>query len=99
MSYLVIQVVWLVCVFATPLAVELYPSKLWAVPFCLVTVANGLHMIIFRYEYNAVVRRAVRILPYARYLTPSQSDPKYFLPLGTAYALFGFASIVLVIAA
>jgi hypothetical protein len=98
-SYLVIQVVWLVCVFVTPLAVELYPSKLWAVPFCLVTVANGLHMIFFRYEYNAVVRRAVRILPYARYLTPSQSDPKYFLPLGTAYALFGFASIVLVIAA
>ncbi len=99
MSYLVIQVIWLVCVFVTPLALELYPSKLWAVPFCLVTVANGLHMMFFRYEYNAVVRRAVRIFPYARYLTPSQTEPKYFLPLGTAYALFGFASIVLVIVA
>lgn len=99
MSYLVIQVIWLVCVFVTPLALELYPSKLWAVPFCLVTVANGLHMIFFRYEYNAVVRRAVRILPYARYLTPSRTEPKYFLPLGAAYALFGLASIVLVIVA
>jgi len=98
-SYLVIQVIWLVCVFLTPLALELYPSKLWAVLFCLVTVANGLHMIFFRYEYNAVVRRAVRILPYARYLTPSQTEPKYFLPLGSAYALFGFASLVLVIVA
>jgi hypothetical protein len=92
-------VIWLVCVFVTPLAVELYPSKLWAVPFCLVTVANGLHMMIFRYEYNAVIRKAVRILPYARYLTPSQTESKYFLPLGTAYALFGFASILLVILA
>ncbi|MGH3144417.1 MAG: hypothetical protein ACRDTR_01300 [Rubrobacter sp.] len=99
MSYLVIQVVWLVCVFVTPLALELYPSKLWAVPFCLVTVANGSHMIFFRYEYNAVVRKAVRILPYARYLTPSQKEPKYFLPLGAAYALFGVVSIVLVILA
>ena len=98
-SYLVIQVVWLACVFATPLALELYPSKLWAVPFCLVTVANGLHMIFFRYEYNAVVRRAVRVLPYARYLTPSQKDPKYFLPFGAAYTLFGLGSIALVIAA
>ena len=98
-SYLVIQVIWLICVFVTPLALELYPSKLWAVPFCLVTVANGLHMMFFRYEYNAVVRKAVRVLPYARYLTPSQKEPKYFLPLGTAYALFGFASILLVIVA
>ena len=99
MSYVTIQVIWLLCIFVTPPALKLYPSKLWALPFCLVTVANGLHMIFFRYEYNAVVRRAVRILPYARYLTPSQSDPKYFLPLGTAYALFGLASIVLLMAA
>jgi hypothetical protein len=56
-------------------------------------------MMIFRYEYNAVIRKAVRILPYARYLTPSQTESKYFLPLGTAYALFGFASILLVILA
>ena len=99
MSYLVIQVIWLVCVFATPLALELYPSKLWAVPFCLVTVANGLHMIFFRYEYNAVLRRAMRILPYAQFLTPLREEPRYFLPLGTAYTLFGLASIVLLMAA
>ena len=91
--------IWLACVFVTPLALELYPSKLWAVPFCMVTVANGLHMMFFRYEYNAVVRKAGRILPYARYLTPSQTEPKYFLPLGTAYTLFGFTSILLVILA
>ena len=91
--------IWLACVFVTPLALELYPSKLWAVPFCMVTVANGLHMMFFRYEYNAVVRKAVRILPYARYLTPSQTEPKYFLPLGTAYTLFVFTSILLVILA
>jgi hypothetical protein len=95
----IIQVIWLVCIFVTPLALKLYPSKLWALPFCLVTVANGLHMIFFRYEYNAVLRRAMRILPYARYLTPLQEDPSYFLPLGTAYTLFGLASIVLLIVA
>jgi hypothetical protein len=69
------------------------------VPFCLVTVANGLHMIFFRYEYNAVLRRAARILPYTQYLTPLRDDPRYFLPLGTAYTLFGVASIVLLFAA
>jgi hypothetical protein len=41
----------------------------------------------------------MRILPYARYLTPLQEDPSYFLPLGTAYTLFGLASIVLLIVA
>ena len=51
------------------------------------------------YEYNAVLRRAMRILPYTRYLTPLREDPRYFLPLGTAYALFGLASIALLIAA
>ena len=96
---MVIQVIWLVCVFATPLALELYPSKLWAVPFCLVTVANGLHMIFFRYEYNAVIRRAMRILPYAQFLSPLREEPRYFLPLGTAYTLFGVASILLLMAA
>ena len=99
MSYVIIQVIWLICIFVTPPALKLYPSKLWALPFCLVTVANGLHMIFFRYEYNAVLRRAMRILPYTRYLTPLREDPKYFLPLGTAYALFGLASIALLIAA
>ena len=99
MSYVTIQVIWLLCIFLTPPALKLYPSKLWAVPFCLVTIANGLHMIFFRYEYNSVLRRAARILPYAHYLAPFREDPKYFLPLGTAYTLFGVASIVLLIAA
>ena len=81
---MIIQVIWLVCIFVTPPALKLYP---------------GLHMIFFRYEYNAVLRRAMRILPYARYLTPLQEDPSYFLPLGTAYTLFGLASIVLLIVA
>lgn len=99
MSYVTIQVIWLLCVLITPPALKLYPSKLWALPFCLVTVANGLHMIFFRYEYNAVLRRAMRILPYAEYLTPQRDDPKYFLPLGAAYTLFGLASIVLLIVA
>ena len=99
MSYVTIQVIWLLCIFVTPPALKLYPSKLWAVPFCLVTVANGLHMIFFRYEYNSVLRRAVRILPYAPYLTPLREDPRYLLPLVTAYTLFGIASLVLIIVA
>ena len=99
MSYVTIQVIWLLCVLITPPALKLYPSKLWALPFCLVTVANGLHMIFFCYEYNSVLRRAIRILPYAAYLTPLRDDPKYFLPLGAAYTLFGVASIVLLIVA
>jgi hypothetical protein len=98
-SYVTIQVIWLLCVLITPPALKLYPSKLWALPFCLVTVANGLHMIFFRYEYNAVLRRATRVLPYAEYLTPLRDDPKYFLPLGAAYTLFGLSSIALLIVA
>ena len=88
MSYVTIQVIWLLCIFVTPPALKLYPSKLWALPFCLVTVANGLHMILFRYEYNAVLRRAMRILPYAQYLTPLREQPRSFLPLGTAYTVW-----------
>ncbi len=99
MSYVTIQLIWLLCVLLTPPALKLYPSKLWALPFCLVTVANGLHMIFFRYEYNAVLRRATRILPYAEYLTPLREDPRYFLPLGALYTLFGLASVVLLIVA
>jgi hypothetical protein len=56
-------------------------------------------MILFRYEYNAVLRRAIRILPYAEFLTPLREEPRYFLPLGAAYTLFGLASIALLLAA
>ncbi len=89
----------MLCVLLTPPALKLYPSKLWALPFCLVTFANGLHMIFFCYEYNAVLRRATRILPYAEYLTPLREDPKYFLPIGALYALVGLTSVVLLIVA
>ncbi len=83
----------------TPVGVNFHPSRFWALPFCLVTVANGMHMISFRYEYNAVLRRAIRLVPYARYITPTQNDPKYFLPLGAAYALLGLIPAALVILA
>ena len=99
MSYVTIQAIWMLCVFLTPVGIHFHPTKFWAVPFCLVTVANGLHMIFFRYEYNAVVRRAVRLVPYARYVSPSQNDPKYFLPFGVAYTLFGIVSTALVLTA
>ena len=56
-------------------------------------------MIFFRYEYNAVLRRAIRLVPYARYITPSPNEPKYFLPLGAVYAMLGVFSIVLVLVA
>jgi hypothetical protein len=41
----------------------------------------------------------MRILPYAQYFSPLREDPRYFMPLGTAYTLFGVASIVLLLAA
>ncbi|MBA2511985.1 MAG: hypothetical protein H0V28_10950, partial [Rubrobacteraceae bacterium] len=66
-SYATIQVVWVLCLILTPVTVNLHPSRLWAVPFCCVTVASGLHTVFFRYEYNAVLRRAIRLLPHARY--------------------------------
>src|SRR5215207_5023288 len=91
-SYVTIQVIWLLCIFVTPPALKLYPSKLWALPFCLVTVANGLHMIFFRSAYNAVLRRAIRIRPYARYLSPLREDPRYFLQLSAAYAPSGLGA-------
>ena len=98
-SYATIQIAWVLCILLTPVAVNFYPSKSWAIPFCCVTVANGLHMIFFRYEYNAVIRHAIRLVPYARYITPCQNDPIYFLPFGTAYAMFGVVSAILVVLA
>ena len=56
-------------------------------------------MIFFRFEYNAVLRRAIRLVPYARFITPTQNDPKYFLPFGVAYAMIGLISAILVVAA
>lgn len=97
LSYLGIQIFWGLCVLLIPVALGLYPSKLWALPLSLVTVANGLHLTFFRHEYNALLRKTVHLIPYARYVTPPQRDPKYFLPFGLAYTLFGIVSAVLVI--
>lgn len=99
MSYVFVQAIWMLCVLLTPVGIHFYPTKLWAVPFCLVTVANGLHMIFFRYEYNAVVRRAAGLIPYARFISPAQYDPRYFVPFGGVYALFGIVSVALVLMA
>ena len=99
MSYVFIQAIWMLCVLLTPVGIHLHPTKLWAVPFCLVTVANGLHMIFFRFEYNAVVRRAAGLIPYTRFISPAQYDPRYFVPFGSAYALFGVVSVALVLTA
>lgn len=97
LSYLSIQVFWLLCILVTPVLVGLYPSRFWVIPLCCVTAANGLHLTFFRREYNALLRKATALFPYARYLTPAQTDPKYFLPFGLAYTLFGLIPIALVI--
>ncbi len=99
LTYLGIQAIWALLVVLTPFAASAYPSKLWALPFCVITFLGGAHLIYFRYEYNAVLRKALRFFPYARYLTPPQNDYRYFLPLGVLYASAAVVSTVLVILA
>lgn len=100
-SYLSIQTFWVLCALLTPVAVSLWPSKLWALPFCTVTAAGGLHMTFFWREYNALLRKMMRLVPFSRllirYLTPSQRDPSHFLTLGVIYTLAGIVSAALVI--
>lgn len=98
-TYVGIQIFWALCVLLLPVAIGLHPSKLWAVPFCCVTIAGGLHLTIFRHEYNALLRKASRVIPYAKYITPAQQRSEYFVPLGVAYTLFGVLSLALVIVA
>lgn len=95
-TYLGIQIFWVLCIVLIPVGIHYYPTKMWAVPLCLVTMANGLHLTFFRWEYNALLRKAAGLFPYARYLTPAQRAPKYFLPFGMAYTLFGVVSLVLI---
>ena len=97
LSYVGIQVAWVLLVFFTPIGVHAYPSRLWALPFCCITSAGGLHMTFFRYEYNALLRKAVQLFPYARYVTPSQRSSAFFLPVGIVYTLVGVASAALVL--
>ncbi len=99
-SYLAIQIFWVLCVVLVPVALTFYPAKLCAMPFCAVTIAGGLHMTHYRYEYNALLRRIVRLFPFERfvlrYLTPAQRDPKHFGALGILYAMVGFTSAALI---
>lgn len=97
-SYLGIQMFWLLCVLLVPLALTQWPSRFWALPFCFVTMAGGLHLSLFYHEYNALLRRAARLFPYAQYLTPAQRDPRHFMIFGFFYTLFGVGSALLVLA-
>lgn len=99
LAYLGIQAIWGLLVVVTPFAASAYPSKPWALPFRGVTFMGGAHLVFFRYEYNAVLRRAMRFFSYVRYLTPPQNDYRYFLPLGVLYASAGVASAILVLIA
>lgn len=102
-SYLSIQAIWLALVLATPPLLGLYPSRLWAMPFCGVTALGGLHMMVFYREYNALLRKTVRLFPFERYvlryLAPAQRDPRHFLLFGSGYMLFGVVLAALVIVA
>lgn len=97
LSYLGIQVFWGLLVVLTPVAAAIHPSKLWAVPFGCVTVAGGMHLTYFRYEYNTLVGRITSSLPLLRYIVPGRYNPEYYLPVGIAYTLLGVASVALVI--
>jgi hypothetical protein len=96
-SYLAIQVVWGLLIVLTPVAMGLYPSRVWALPFGLVTVAGGLHLMYFRHEYNLLVERVVVAVPFFRYFVPSRPNPELYRPLGMAYTLFGIASVTLAV--
>jgi hypothetical protein len=96
MSYLGIQAAWLLLVFLTPLGVSVHPSKLWAIPFGCITIAGGLHLTYFRFEYSALVQKVVGLLPLARHLFSVRHNPGYYLPLGVGYTLFGVASVAAV---
>ena len=102
-SYLAIQIFLALCVVLVPVALTVYPARLCALPFCAVTTAGGLHMVHFSYEYNALLRRIVRLFPFERfvlrYLTPAQRDPRHFTLLGSVYTLVGVVSAVLVLTA
>jgi hypothetical protein len=96
-SYLGIQAFWALCVVLVPLAFGAYPSKYWALLFCLVTVAGGLHLIYFHREYDHILRKAAGFLPFSRRPGWAGTDPRYLLPIGIAYSLFGVVSALLVI--
>lgn len=98
-SYLGIQVFWLLCVVLVPLAFGVYPSRYWALLFCLVTIAGGTHLTYFRSEYDHVLRKASGFLPFSRYPGWADRNPRYLLPIGVAYTFFGAAAALLVVLA
>ncbi len=97
LSYLCIQVFWGLLVVLTPVAAAIHPTKLWAIPFGLVTMAGGVHLTYFRYEYNALVERIVSASPLLRYIVPGRYNPEYYLPVGIVYTLLGVISVILVV--
>lgn len=99
LSYLAIQAAWLLLIFLMPLAFDAHPSRYWSIPFCCITVAGGLHLTYFRHEYAALLRKILGLFPPARYVMPSLKNPRYLLPLGVAYMLFGVTSALTVILA
>lgn len=96
-SYLGIQAFWGLLLVLTPVAAAIHPSKLWAVPFGCVTMAGGMHLTYFRYEYNLLVERITSGLPFLRYVVPGRCNPEYYLPVGVAYTMLGLISVVLII--
>lgn len=103
LSYLSIQVFWALCVVLIPVALSFYPSRFWALPFCIVTASGGLHMTLFWREYNALLRKTIKLLPFERYviryLAPAQRDQRHFLLFGAGYTLFGVVSAALIVLA
>lgn len=97
LSYLGIQAFWGLLVILTPLAAAIHPSRLWAVPFGCVTMAGGVHLTYFRYEYNALVERTTSVFPFLRHILPARYNPEYYLPVGVAYTLLGVVSVALVV--
>lgn len=95
LSYLGIQVFWGLLIVLTPVAAAVHPSRLWAVPFGFVTMAGGMHLTYFRYEYNVLVERITNDFPLLRRVVPRRYNPEYYLPLGVAYTLLGVVSVAL----
>ncbi len=97
LSYLGIQAFWGLLVILTPFAATIHPTRLWAIPFGCVTMAGGLHLTYFRYEYNALVERITSGFPFLRYIAPGRYNPEYYLPVGIGYTLLGIISVALIL--
>jgi hypothetical protein len=88
-SFISIQAFWMMLVVLTPVAIGLYPSKLWALPFACVTMAGGAHLTYFRREYSRLVEKFIGLFPASKYFFAPVHNPRYYLPIGVGYMLFG----------